>query len=704
MRKLITLMFLVFIFVSMDITAQELSYSKEKAEKEFKNKYGSGWVIQWNKKTNIPERIWNAKTLPQKNEPVKIAKEFLKDISSLFGKEKINDLEFDRVLEVENNYHVRFKQTVKGVPILDTYYLVHINKNGQIDMANGNYYPNVKLKNNAILSYEETLVIAEDHFECQPNYKRNPESRLVVYTINEEFVYAWELRLSLKSPNLGLYKSYIDAETGEVYEFENADRQATGNVYSTHPGLNSNTSSVTLNRLDGTHVLRGTYADVAPYSGSRAYDVNDNFTYNPSLDSEFDEVNVYYHIDKIRYNYYRNLGFSGFNQINVSVHDGEYKCTALFQESSNPSNYYLIFGDGAFCNEPNNAWENKIIYHEYTHAISYYIFEVVKTNSQGGAISESLSDYFSASFTNRPVILDYVAPNNTRDMRESYYSNYSNIPDPISNKYYASELFSFILWNIRNDNLISVNTADRLVFKAMYRISTSNPTFLQFRDAMIAYDRSSSSGTFTNMIIQKFVDKGVAGAVDLYAEIIGPESLQKGSTGIFTVIPSGGSRNYTNYQWWKKTGSTWSYLSSSARQTQITNSSTIDFQLKCKVTDSAGDYYEYIHSIDIVDNPDKNRNQKTKTQNLNQRLQLKDNFPNPYNSDTKIEYIIPEDGLVSLSIIDIRGNIVAEPVKKHQQSGLHSIHFSDNNLESGLYFYILKYDNQKICKKMLLIK
>jgi hypothetical protein len=91
-------------------------------------------------------------------------------------------------------------------------------------------------------------------------------------------------------------------------------------------------------------------------------------------------------------------------------------------------------------------------------------------------------------------------------------------------------------------------------------------------------------------------------------------------------------------------------------------------------------------------------------------LKLEQNYPNPFNPATKIKYTVPESGLpeqhVSLKIFDILGNEIAALVNEKQEPGNYEIDFNAGNykLSSGIYYYQLKTVNEKIVKKMSLIK
>jgi len=89
-------------------------------------------------------------------------------------------------------------------------------------------------------------------------------------------------------------------------------------------------------------------------------------------------------------------------------------------------------------------------------------------------------------------------------------------------------------------------------------------------------------------------------------------------------------------------------------------------------------------------------------------FELKQNYPNPYNNSTLIEYYINESGWVKLKIFDITGREMATLVNEVQSTGGYGMPVSVQ-LSSGVYFYKLVYTNKKgemqmDVKKMVLLK
>ncbi|HKB84753.1 MAG TPA: T9SS type A sorting domain-containing protein [Ignavibacteriaceae bacterium] len=86
-------------------------------------------------------------------------------------------------------------------------------------------------------------------------------------------------------------------------------------------------------------------------------------------------------------------------------------------------------------------------------------------------------------------------------------------------------------------------------------------------------------------------------------------------------------------------------------------------------------------------------------------FRLSQNFPNPFNPSTGIQYSISQPGRVTLKVYDMLGREVAGLVDEQQAAGDHTVNFDGTNLSSGIYFYQLKIPgNFSQTKKMLLLK
>jgi endo-1,4-beta-xylanase len=85
-------------------------------------------------------------------------------------------------------------------------------------------------------------------------------------------------------------------------------------------------------------------------------------------------------------------------------------------------------------------------------------------------------------------------------------------------------------------------------------------------------------------------------------------------------------------------------------------------------------------------------------------FQLSNNYPNPFNPSTTINFSLPKNGKVKLSVYNIIGQEVAIILNKDMNAGNHKVTFNGSNLSSGLYFYKLLTGENVSVKKMMLIK
>ncbi|MFO7524520.1 MAG: T9SS type A sorting domain-containing protein, partial [Ignavibacteriaceae bacterium] len=83
---------------------------------------------------------------------------------------------------------------------------------------------------------------------------------------------------------------------------------------------------------------------------------------------------------------------------------------------------------------------------------------------------------------------------------------------------------------------------------------------------------------------------------------------------------------------------------------------------------------------------------------------LSQNYPNPFNPTTKINFSIPESGLVQLKVYNLLGEVITILVNEEKQAGKHEVQFNASNLSSGIYLYTLRAGNYVDTYKMLLLR
>ena len=94
---------------------------------------------------------------------------------------------------------------------------------------------------------------------------------------------------------------------------------------------------------------------------------------------------------------------------------------------------------------------------------------------------------------------------------------------------------------------------------------------------------------------------------------------------------------------------------------------------------------------------------------LRDELQLQQNAPNPFNSQTVIPYVLPKSGPVRLELFSITGQRVAILHQGQQQAGYHRLRWDARDREgrplaSGIYFYRLEIANGILARKLTLLR
>ena len=83
---------------------------------------------------------------------------------------------------------------------------------------------------------------------------------------------------------------------------------------------------------------------------------------------------------------------------------------------------------------------------------------------------------------------------------------------------------------------------------------------------------------------------------------------------------------------------------------------------------------------------------------------LSQNFPNPFNPQTKIQFSLAKASNVSLIVYNVVGEEVAQLVNEFKNVGNFEYTFDSAGLSSGVYFYTLKTADFVSTKKMILMK
>ena len=79
-------------------------------------------------------------------------------------------------------------------------------------------------------------------------------------------------------------------------------------------------------------------------------------------------------------------------------------------------------------------------------------------------------------------------------------------------------------------------------------------------------------------------------------------------------------------------------------------------------------------------------------------------YPNPFNPETNISFIIEEPGMVNLAVYNIRGQLVKTLVSGNLERGDHNITWKADDQPSGIYLFRLKSSDGVSTGKAMLLK
>ncbi len=85
------------------------------------------------------------------------------------------------------------------------------------------------------------------------------------------------------------------------------------------------------------------------------------------------------------------------------------------------------------------------------------------------------------------------------------------------------------------------------------------------------------------------------------------------------------------------------------------------------------------------------------------------NFPNPFNPETMIEYELSQPGRVTVRVFNVEGELVRRLIDRVEQAGRHQAAWDGRNdagqeMAAGIYFYRVETDRLQTMKKMVLMK
>ncbi len=483
-----------------------------------------------------------------------------------------DNLELLTLQESAAAYHVRFQQTVGGVPVFGGYATVNISKKtGGVSFALDRRAP-LAVASTAGVQIDEATAIgfAKEAVDFkQPRGTATAEP--VYFHLDGSHILAWQVLLPALEP-LGDWLVVVQADNGRVLLRQNLLRFDSGQVFDPNPAVTSagsvpppsdcdsaaNASTLTPQYLtrtllgiqDGQNKLKGDYVDLtAPgITGSlspagQADEPSRVYNY-PCNDPRFEEVMVYYHIDTTQRKI-QSLGFTAKSSIlarPIAVHahfdpgppppgSPDLACNAYYSGSDAG----LHFGDfPARCNfgyPTDTAEDGDWIIHEYGHAIQDnqvpgWGFGSSLAVEQAWAMGEGFGDFLAAAMTGNPCWSEWVNVGTTAcagqhglrwlQNTKTYPVDFEACPDDpdlgTEEPHCAGEIWGGVLWDLveaLGSNQAARDLALTLVLDSHFYLDPL-ATFSEAAAAIRQADMDLFGGAHVSTIESVFAGRGIA--------------------------------------------------------------------------------------------------------------------------------------------------------------------------------------------------
>ena len=142
--------------------------------------------------------------------------------------------------------------------------------------------------------------------------------------------------------------------------------------------------------------------------------------------------------------------------------------------------------------------------------------------------------------------------------------------------------------------------------------------------------------------------------------------------------------------------------------TDLTNGLEYTFEVRAENPNGDGTPAKTTISLPVSgsqsEGPRDPRAVNTESEELPTEVALMGNYPNPFNPETTIGYVLPQASEVHLVVYDLLGHEIAVLVDGLQPAGRHTVRFGANDLPSGSYVYRLRAGDKIVVRTMMLVK
>lgn len=90
--------------------------------------------------------------------------------------------------------------------------------------------------------------------------------------------------------------------------------------------------------------------------------------------------------------------------------------------------------------------------------------------------------------------------------------------------------------------------------------------------------------------------------------------------------------------------------------------------------------------------------------NIPSQFSISNNYPNPFNPATKINFELPFQQALKINLFDVRGKLVKEIASQEFLPGIYQLYLDFSLYSSGIYFVRFESQNNVVTKRMTFVK
>ena len=452
-----------------------------------------------------------------------VALNHLKDHAAAYGlRGDLSDLQGQAVIASPGGFHVRFQQTVQGIPVDDSIINVGVDASDAVQLVVSGYAGTLN-KIDTTARVDQGRAIASARAAVGRADAELNDATLVVYAAGTPAL-AWKVVLSAEEPG-GAWNVFVSAVDGRILGSRDLLQLDTGRgkIFNPNPVVTLQNTTLTdqnnanyaalagayttvdLLGLDGSGYLRGPYANA---TGKRAA-VSSTLQFLYTRDNvNFEQVMAYYHIDRVQ----RAIQALGFTNVNNRQQAASANTSTADNSFYSPTKKSITLGSGGV----DDGEDADVIVHEYGHAIQDNQVPGFGSSAEGGAMGEGFGDYLAFSMNSAGQTGAYVACIAEWDS-VSYASGSpaclrrvdgSKVyPRDIQNEVHADgEIWSRALFDIWNS--LGKTVSDRVILQSHFYL-TPTAKFTDGANAILAADQALYAGQHAAQLRSIFATRGI---------------------------------------------------------------------------------------------------------------------------------------------------------------------------------------------------